>query len=63
MVVYSIQIFLFYLFYFNLEDLKRLNDRLVEVSSEKMQLQLKLDKSEATEVSIKVKFYEIKQFL
>ncbi len=63
MVVYSILIFLFYLFYFNLEDLKRLNDRLVEVSSEKMQLQLKLDKSEATEVSIKVTFYEIKQFL
>ncbi|KAF4099651.1 translocated promoter region b, nuclear basket protein isoform X2 [Onychostoma macrolepis] len=37
------------------EDLKRLNDRLVEVSSEKMQLQLKLDESEATEVSIKYK--------
>uniref|UniRef100_A0A673I9N4 Nucleoprotein TPR n=1 Tax=Sinocyclocheilus rhinocerous TaxID=307959 RepID=A0A673I9N4_9TELE len=43
------------------EDLKRLNDRLVEVSSEKMQLQLKLDESEATEVSIKYKEKRMEQ--
>uniref|UniRef100_A0A8C2IUB4 Nucleoprotein TPR n=1 Tax=Cyprinus carpio TaxID=7962 RepID=A0A8C2IUB4_CYPCA len=43
------------------EDLKRLNDRLVEVSSEKMQFQLKLDESEATEVSIKYKEKRMEQ--
>ncbi|XP_016091242.1 nucleoprotein TPR-like isoform X2 [Sinocyclocheilus grahami] len=43
------------------EDLKRINDRLVEVSSEKMQLQLKLDESEATEVSIKYKEKRMEQ--
>ncbi|XP_043074929.1 LOW QUALITY PROTEIN: translocated promoter region b, nuclear basket protein [Puntigrus tetrazona] len=43
------------------EDLKRLNDRLVEVSSEKMQLHLKLDESEATEVSIKYKEKRMEQ--
>uniref|UniRef100_A0A672R9C2 Nucleoprotein TPR n=1 Tax=Sinocyclocheilus grahami TaxID=75366 RepID=A0A672R9C2_SINGR len=42
-------------------DLKRINDRLVEVSSEKMQLQLKLDESEATEVSIKYKEKRMEQ--
>uniref|UniRef100_A0A8C1SEW1 Nucleoprotein TPR n=1 Tax=Cyprinus carpio TaxID=7962 RepID=A0A8C1SEW1_CYPCA len=42
-------------------DLKRLNDRLVEVSSEKMQFQLKLDESEATEVSIKYKEKRMEQ--
>uniref|UniRef100_A0A672QC01 Nucleoprotein TPR n=1 Tax=Sinocyclocheilus grahami TaxID=75366 RepID=A0A672QC01_SINGR len=43
------------------EDLKRLNDRLVEVSAEKMQFQLKLDESEATEVSIKFKEKRMEQ--
>uniref|UniRef100_A0A8C1SEH5 Nucleoprotein TPR n=1 Tax=Cyprinus carpio TaxID=7962 RepID=A0A8C1SEH5_CYPCA len=45
----------------NGKDLKRLNDRLVEVSSEKMQFQLKLDESEATEVSIKYKEKRMEQ--
>lgn len=36
------------------EDLKRLSDRLVEVSATNMQLRLKLDELEALEVSIKV---------
>ncbi|ROL43467.1 Nucleoprotein TPR [Anabarilius grahami] len=43
------------------EDLKRLNDRLVEVNAEKMQLQLKLDGSEASEVSIKYKEKRMEQ--
>uniref|UniRef100_A0A672QC02 Nucleoprotein TPR n=1 Tax=Sinocyclocheilus grahami TaxID=75366 RepID=A0A672QC02_SINGR len=67
-VVYNILIF-FFLFllcsfscsFFFLEDLKRLNDRLVEVSAEKMQFQLKLDESEATEVSIKFKEKRMEQ--
>lgn len=36
------------------EDLRTLNDKLLEVSAAKMQLQLKLDELEASEVSIKV---------
>ncbi|XP_056337512.1 translocated promoter region b, nuclear basket protein isoform X2 [Danio aesculapii] len=43
------------------EDLKRLNDRLVEVSAEKMQLQLKLEESETSEVSIKYKEKRMEQ--
>ncbi|CAM4689908.1 unnamed protein product [Leuciscus chuanchicus] len=43
------------------EDLKRLNDRLVEVNAERMQLQLKLDGSEASEVSIKYKEKRMEQ--
>uniref|UniRef100_A0A671P8E8 Nucleoprotein TPR n=1 Tax=Sinocyclocheilus anshuiensis TaxID=1608454 RepID=A0A671P8E8_9TELE len=43
------------------EDLKHLNDRLVEVNAEKMQFQLKLDESEATEVSIKFKEKRMEQ--
>ncbi|XP_051951674.1 nucleoprotein TPR-like isoform X2 [Xyrauchen texanus] len=43
------------------EDLKHLNDRLAEVSAEKMQLQLKLDKSEASEVSVKYKEKRMEQ--
>lgn len=54
---------LFYLFINFLEDLKHLNDRLMEVNAEKMQLQLKLDGSEASEVSIKVRLKEIQLFL
>uniref|UniRef100_A0A4W4FMN1 Nucleoprotein TPR n=1 Tax=Electrophorus electricus TaxID=8005 RepID=A0A4W4FMN1_ELEEL len=37
------------------EDLKQLNDRLAEVNAARMQLQLKLEESEASEVSIKYK--------
>lgn len=48
-----------FLFFFFLEDLKRLNDRLVEVNAERMQLQLKLDGSEASEISIKVRLKKI----
>uniref|UniRef100_A0A673JY06 Nucleoprotein TPR n=1 Tax=Sinocyclocheilus rhinocerous TaxID=307959 RepID=A0A673JY06_9TELE len=47
--------------FFFLEDLKLLNDRLVEVNAEKMQFQLKLDESEATEVSIKFKEKRMEQ--
>uniref|UniRef100_A0A9J8B042 Nucleoprotein TPR n=1 Tax=Cyprinus carpio carpio TaxID=630221 RepID=A0A9J8B042_CYPCA len=43
------------------EDLKCLNDRLVEVNAEKMQFQLKLDESEATEVSVKFKEKRMEQ--
>ncbi|XP_051511668.1 nucleoprotein TPR-like isoform X2 [Myxocyprinus asiaticus] len=43
------------------EDLKRLNDRLVEVNAEKMQLQLRLDKLEASEVSVKYKEKRMEQ--
>ncbi|XP_055043154.2 translocated promoter region b, nuclear basket protein isoform X1 [Misgurnus anguillicaudatus] len=43
------------------EDLKRLNERLMEVSGEKMQFQLKLDESEASEVSIKYKEKRMEQ--
>ncbi|XP_051730318.1 translocated promoter region b, nuclear basket protein isoform X2 [Ctenopharyngodon idella] len=43
------------------EDLKHLNDRLMEVNAEKMQLQLKLDGSEASEVSIKYKEKRMEQ--
>ncbi|KAG1963734.1 nucleoprotein TPR [Pimephales promelas] len=43
------------------EDLKRLNDRLLEVNAERMQLQLKLDGSEASEVSIKYKEQRMEQ--
>ncbi|XP_052390794.1 nucleoprotein TPR [Carassius gibelio] len=43
------------------EDLKSLNDRLVEVNAEKMQFQLKLDESEAMEVSIKFKEKRMEQ--
>uniref|UniRef100_A0AAR2KP16 Nucleoprotein TPR n=1 Tax=Pygocentrus nattereri TaxID=42514 RepID=A0AAR2KP16_PYGNA len=42
-------------------DLKRLNDRLVEVNAAKMQLQLKLDELEAAEVSIKYKEKRMEQ--
>uniref|UniRef100_A0A8C1GKS6 Nucleoprotein TPR n=1 Tax=Cyprinus carpio TaxID=7962 RepID=A0A8C1GKS6_CYPCA len=42
-------------------DLKCLNDRLVEVNAEKMQFQLKLDESEATEVSVKFKEKRMEQ--
>ncbi|XP_016391450.1 nucleoprotein TPR-like [Sinocyclocheilus rhinocerous] len=45
----------------NSQDLKLLNDRLVEVNAEKMQFQLKLDESEATEVSIKFKEKRMEQ--
>lgn len=38
------------------EDLKRLSDRLVDVSATNMQLRMKLDEMEALEVSIKVHF-------
>uniref|UniRef100_A0AAR2JC13 Nucleoprotein TPR n=1 Tax=Pygocentrus nattereri TaxID=42514 RepID=A0AAR2JC13_PYGNA len=43
------------------DDLKRLNDRLVEVNAAKMQLQLKLDELEAAEVSIKYKEKRMEQ--
>ncbi|XP_051581046.1 nucleoprotein TPR-like isoform X2 [Myxocyprinus asiaticus] len=43
------------------EDLKHLSDRLAEVNAEKMQLQLKLDKSEASEVSVKYKEKRMEQ--
>ncbi|XP_072536890.1 translocated promoter region b, nuclear basket protein isoform X2 [Salminus brasiliensis] len=43
------------------EDLKRLNDRLVEANAAKMQLQLKLDDLEASEVSIKYKEKRMEQ--
>uniref|UniRef100_A0A4W4FP87 Nucleoprotein TPR n=1 Tax=Electrophorus electricus TaxID=8005 RepID=A0A4W4FP87_ELEEL len=39
----------------NQKDLKQLNDRLAEVNAARMQLQLKLEESEASEVSIKYK--------
>uniref|UniRef100_A0A8C1VJA9 Nucleoprotein TPR n=1 Tax=Cyprinus carpio TaxID=7962 RepID=A0A8C1VJA9_CYPCA len=45
----------------NGKDLKCLNDRLVEVNAEKMQFQLKLDESEATEVSVKFKEKRMEQ--
>ncbi|XP_060773336.1 translocated promoter region b, nuclear basket protein isoform X2 [Neoarius graeffei] len=43
------------------EDLKRLSDRLVEVSATNMQLRLKLDELEALEVSIKYKEKRVEQ--
>ncbi|KAL6486019.1 hypothetical protein MHYP_G00054110 [Metynnis hypsauchen] len=43
------------------DDLKRLNDRLVDVNAAKMQLQLKLDELEASEVSIKYKEKRMEQ--
>ncbi|XP_067273803.1 translocated promoter region b, nuclear basket protein isoform X2 [Pseudorasbora parva] len=43
------------------EDLKRLNDRLVEVNAERMQFQIKLDGSKASEVSIKYKEKRMEQ--
>uniref|UniRef100_A0A8B9HVZ0 Nucleoprotein TPR n=1 Tax=Astyanax mexicanus TaxID=7994 RepID=A0A8B9HVZ0_ASTMX len=43
------------------EDLKRLNDRLVETNAAKMQLQLKLDDLESSEVSIKYKEKRMEQ--
>lgn len=39
------------------EDLKRLNDKLVETNAEKMNLQLKLDELQSSEVSIKVSLW------
>lgn len=36
------------------DDLRQLNDKLVEVNSSKMTLQMKLDDLEAAEVNIKV---------
>lgn len=36
------------------EDLRQCNDKLVEVNSSKMSLQMKLDELEAAEVNIKV---------
>lgn len=36
------------------EDLRQCNDKLVEVNSSKMALQMKLDELETTEVNIKV---------
>uniref|UniRef100_A0A3B1KCG5 Nucleoprotein TPR n=1 Tax=Astyanax mexicanus TaxID=7994 RepID=A0A3B1KCG5_ASTMX len=43
------------------EDLNRLNDRLVETNAAKMQLQLKLDDLESSEVSIKYKEKRMEQ--
>ncbi|KAI4890931.1 hypothetical protein NFI96_033196 [Prochilodus magdalenae] len=43
------------------EDLKRLNDKLVEANAAKMQLQLKLDELEASEVSVKYKEKRMEQ--
>lgn len=37
------------------EDLKRLNDKLVETNTVKMELQLKLDELQSSEVSIQVR--------
>lgn len=39
-----------------LDDLRQLNDKLVEVSTSKMALQMKLDELEAAEVNIKVSY-------
>lgn len=42
-----------------LDDLRQLNDKLVEVNTSKMALQMKLDELEAAEVNIKVSFLVI----
>lgn len=39
------------------DDLRQLNDKLVEVNTSKMTLQMKLDELEAAEVNIKVSYY------
>lgn len=44
------------------DDLKRLTDRLVEVSATNLQLRLKLDELEALEISIKVHFNKTRRF-
>lgn len=40
---------------FSAEDVKRLNDKLVETNTAKIDLQLKLDEIQSSEVSIQVK--------
>lgn len=42
------------LYFLSAEDLRQCNDKLVEVNSSKMALQMKLDELEAAEVNIKV---------
>ena len=41
------------------DDFRQLNDKLVEVNTSKMALQMKLDELEAAEVNIKVSFLVI----
>lgn len=41
-------------YFLSAEDLRQCNDKLVEVSSSKMALQMKFDELEAAEVNIKV---------
>lgn len=41
-------------YFLSAEDLRQCNDKLVEVNSSKMALQMKLDELEAAEVNIKV---------
>lgn len=45
------------------DDLRQLNDKLVEVNTSKMALQMKLDELEAAEVNIKVRHTVILSFL
>lgn len=45
-------------FIWSSEDLQRLNDKVAEVNSTKMGLQLKLDELESSEVNIKVSLFE-----
>ena len=45
------------------DDLRQLNDKLVEVNTSKMALQMKLDELEAAEVNIKVRHTVIQMCL
>lgn len=50
---------LHYLLFSPADDFRQLNDKLVEVNSSKMALQMKLDELEAAEVNIKVNYISV----
>lgn len=45
------------------DDLKQLNDKLVEVSTSKLALQVKVDELETVQVNVQVSYISINQFL